>query len=413
MREFLPRLVELLRDRLYVYAGNLCRVTQHKNLDKPNGKLPAVAEMNVIVPVNETYLRRALSDHKLIWKATKQGVREADAPTEWCEQLLDTPRTEPDTARWRPLVMLSQTPLLLPSGEIVRVPGYHAESRVYMDFDPARFPELPRKLTRQHALEAIQKFDPIFQLYPFVNADDTPRNPRRSDALWWQTPSGAVVLSGVLTLLVKPHLPRVPIIGIDAPKPGYGKTDIVQSIAACTMGHGIPHMTYEDDKEFAKSLLQLFERGDRLVLVDNVGETFVSNALAAASTSEEQETKRVLGEYKHLVVRNNAMFCVTGNNLRFGGDLATRRVIRARLDEDVEHPELRNFLNKPHPPTYAKQHFEQLAMAGLTILSAYIQAGKPQPPQKLDVGSFREWNELVRGCLLWLALVIRGLQREE
>ena len=413
--EVLPLLIDLLKEDFYVHHGALSLVTEYgkqkeKMTERARKMFPRSDETNIVIPVNDLYVSELLTAKKMIYKETKKGRVRVDAPLPWCRYLINSPAIAPHVARgWRRLRMLARVPLLLPTGDVVGEPGYHAESGVYMDFAPQSFPPLPRLARtpeglKRQALEGLHKFDPVFQLYPFVNDDDTPRDPAKSKIQWWQTPSGAVVLSAILTVLAKPLLPRVPVIGIDAPKPGYGKTDIVQSVAGCTLGHGVGYMTYEDETEFTKSLLQVFERGDRIILVDNVGSTFVCNALAAATTSEESSSKRILGVYKHSVTTNDALFCITGNQLRFGGDLAARRVIRARLDQDIEHPALRDFFGKPNPPHYSKDHFHELAMAALLILAAFIRAGRPQPKgnAKLYIGSYPEWNELIRGCLLWL-----------
>ena len=41
----------------------------------------------------------------------------------------------------------------------------------------------------------------------------------------------------------------------------------------------------------------------------------------------------------------------------------------------------------------------ELVVAGLTVLRAYISAGRPCPLDK--IGSFEDWN-LVRECMVWL-----------
>ena len=48
-----------------------------------------------------------------------------------------------------------------------------------------------------------------------------------------------------------------------------------------------------------------------------------------------------------------------------------------------------------------KQDRGRYVAAALTILRAYIAAGRPEQPKPL--GSFEAWSGLVRGALLWLA----------
>ena len=64
----------------------------------------------------------------------------------------------------------------------------------------------------------------------------------------------------------------------------------------------------------------------------------------------------------------------TGNNLRVAADM-TRRVIKCRLDAGVEQPEKRAF--KFDCVQEAREHRGALVAAALTILRAFVVAGRP------------------------------------
>lgn len=113
---------------------------------------------------------------------------------------------------------------------------------------------------------------------------------------------------------------------------------------------------------------------------------------------------RLLGETRSIEVENPSVFIATGNNLSISGDLP-RRTLETRLDPNCEHPEYRKF--DFDPGTRALELFPQLATAALTALRAYMQAGCPKcsnstDGDEFDLGSFTEWDHLIRGCLLWL-----------
>lgn len=94
------------------------------------------------------------------------------------------------------------------------------------------------------------------------------------------------------------------------------------------------------------------------------------------------------------------MVLATGNNLQVAGD-AARRVVMCRIDANVEHPEDRKFGFEP--VEMVKQRRVELVVAGLTLLRAYIAAGRPGQESLPPMGSFEDYA-LVRGALVWLGL---------
>ena len=88
----------------------------------------------------------------------------------------------------------------------------------------------------------------------------------------------------------------------------------------------------------------------------------------------------------------------TGNNLTILGDLK-RRVVPCFLDAKEERPEERKFERNLY--VYVPANRGRLVRAALTILRAYVVAGRPD--QKLSsFGNFEEWSGLVRSALVWL-----------
>ncbi|MBK8123956.1 MAG: hypothetical protein IPK54_10475 [Dokdonella sp.] len=56
---------------------------------------------------------------------------------------------------------------------------------------------------------------------------------------------------------------------------------------------------------------------------------------------------------------------------------------------------------------WVPDHRQELLGAALTVLRAYIVAGKPAQPIQ-PYGSFEEWSGLLRGALVWLGSPIRA-----
>ena len=95
------------------------------------------------------------------------------------------------------------------------------------------------------------------------------------------------------------------------------------------------------------------------------------------------------------------LWIATGNNLVVAGDLTTR-IVPCNLDPQVERPEEREFQRNLYDWIPANR--PALIQAGLTVLRAYIVAGKPKQPIK-NFARFEDWSRLVRSALVWLGSV--------
>jgi len=89
---------------------------------------------------------------------------------------------------------------------------------------------------------------------------------------------------------------------------------------------------------------------------------------------------------------------LTGNNVTFRGDLG-RRIVPCDLDPKCEYPEDRDDFHYPKLIQHVKQERSKLVAAALTILRAFHQAGRPGHGKPL-MGSFEEWDELVRAAAI-------------
>ena len=92
------------------------------------------------------------------------------------------------------------------------------------------------------------------------------------------------------------------------------------------------------------------------------------------------------------------MILATGNNLTFAGDMTTRALV-CRIDARMERPETRRFdvdLKSEIP-----RRRPELVAAGLTLLRAFVVAGRPGLGQLEPFGRFEAWSNLIRGSLVW------------
>jgi len=95
------------------------------------------------------------------------------------------------------------------------------------------------------------------------------------------------------------------------------------------------------------------------------------------------------------------LILATGNNLVFEGDMITRSVI-CRIDSKMEHPEKRRF--EIDLKAEVPKRRPELVAAGLTMLRAFVVAGRPGLNAIEPFGRFEDWSNLVRGALIWLGL---------
>jgi hypothetical protein len=341
-------------------------------------------------PVGNTYFTTVDAEHVEI-DLSRSGyvfsrniktkkVSPADPKRKWAEQVIAQQRSRPESSPFKSIERFSNVPLLLADGRLVETPGYDAENEVWLDTRGVEFPRIPERPTEKQARKALGAFKDIYGTFPFTEN------------------SYSVALSLVLSLLLRHLLPTVPIHCFTAPEPGSGKTKTVEAAAGATTGKDVVRMNYRNTEEFEKHLPLPLMAGDPLVLIDNVDRTVTSHELSTAITTAAELEVRKLGETSRIRTLNRSVFAITGNQLRIGGELP-RRCLLARINPDSAAPELRRFAFDP--PTRARERFPQLAMAALTAVRWYLQAGCPQP-DKQQLGSFEEWSRTVRGLLVTL-----------
>ena len=155
-----------------------------------------------------------------------------------------------------------------------------------------------------------------------------------------------------------------------------------------------------DPVEMGKQISATALAGDALVLFDNLanGGLFGNPALDRALTGRTWRD-RILGK---LEMTPNldliAVFFASGNNTALCSDVA-RRIVQNRLECPHEHPEERTGFTIPDLLGHAAKHRGGLVIAVLTILRAYILAGKP----RLDLTpmDFVAWAGLIRNAVYW------------
>ena len=297
--------------------------------------------------------------------------------------------------RLKPLKAVITAPVLLPSDfRILSSLGYDEKSQLYLDMSDIP----PAIATLKNADEIENAYQTLmlpFSEFSVVTALDR-----------------GVLLAVVLTAIQRPALNTAPAVGIDAPVQGTGKTYLALCLAALATGKIcsiMPPLDHRQDEETRKRIASALAAGERTFIWDNILNDFNSPSLAALLTSETF-SDRTLGKTEKPEYPNRMFVLLTGNNLRFAGDMP-RRVLNLRLDARLENPATRKFNNKPLQ--FILHNRQKLVQAGLSLIHAYLQssefaAGGAVPNE--STASFDEWDQCIRQTVAWLAIHHKHLE---
>jgi putative DNA primase/helicase len=287
-----------------------------------------------------------------------------------------------------------EAPTLKADGQLLDRPGYDAESGLFLAFaDLPGYTSPPPSPSRDDAEEALAMLLQTIDSFPLVDYSDR-----------------CAVLAGFLTALVRRSLPSAPLLAITAPTAGSGKSLLGEGVAVVATGrHGAMLSLGADDNETEKRLAGVLLAGDAVVILDNL-ERPLRGELICSVLTQSAVRLRPLGGSSVLTVPTSAVFVATGNNLAIHGDLR-RRTMLARIDAAMERPERRRFERDFLADLAARRG--ELIRALLVIALAYRAAGSPEIRDLDPVGSFAQWDRLVRRAFVWAGLPDPMMAAEE
>ncbi|MGA7869389.1 MAG: bifunctional DNA primase/polymerase [Candidatus Binatus sp.] len=273
-----------------------------------------------------------------------------------------------------------EAPTIMPDGRMIESPGYDLASGLFL-YSRENWLPVPEQATHADAESALALLTAPIAEFPFVSAADR-----------------SVIVSGILTGLVRRQLAAAPIIGLDAPTPGSGKSLLADCIAIILTGRVVASMPLGgNSEELRKRLTSILLAGDLVANIDNITRAMRSDALAMIVT-QPVFADRLLGKNERPQLPTNLLWLCTANNLVFAGDLASRAIV-CRIDPRCEKPEERNFVIADLR-AHVRRERPRLVQAALTILKAYSRAGMPDQGLR-PYGRFEEWSDWVRSALVW------------
>lgn len=360
--------------------GGLPVVVQIAAEDEPIGHQKTAIRKGtaLLKPADEAHVLHAL-DNLMLTRRLSDGIMVAADPPVLLAKLVVK------NGRFRRLLRITRTPTLRADGSIVAEPGYDARSALIYLPD-ADYPAVPAEPSLDDAKVALARLVLPFRSVPFMGEVDK-----------------AVLAALVITLFTRHLYGNAPAFMFRASEAGTGKTLLVDAAAVIATGieaSNAAAAVVDDPQELRKLLTSWTLAGVPLGLFDNFKRGYrIDSPLINKFLTTAIHSDRLLGGNNDLSARVVTTIALTGNRVETGGD-AVRRTLVSDIDAGEEHPEDRVF--DMHLLTELRRDRVELVIAALTVLRAYVVAGKPtQEACRVPLGSFEEWCAWVRHPLVW------------
>jgi hypothetical protein len=276
------------------------------------------------------------------------------------------------------------TPVLRPDGTLLQCPGYD-ESTGFLLASKIHLDPIPNHPTAEQVALARE-----FLLDRFL-----------ADFPWRSTADRANYLALLVTPIIRPYTRALSPFGvIEATMPGSGKT-ILTGCVGMLVGQRVLTWTDSDDAELRKSITTVLADQVGVVVFDNLTEgTVIDSAVLARLMTERTWTDRRLGSNTAATFPNDRLWLATGNNLRTGGDMASRAVW-VRLDPDCPRPEARTGFTIPNLDSWILDPTNQSEVLRhvLTLILDWTAAGAPIARGVPQMRQFTRWAQHVGGFL--------------
>lgn len=384
LRRVADAAVAALAARMEVYQRNNLLVRVLRNDEEGGGlqRTPAAPRIEI---VPEPRLLELLSDAAL-WVRETNGEHGTTlvpiTPPDRIVRIVAKRGTWPGLP---PLAAVVENAVLAPDGTVVSAPGYHEATGILL-LPNGPLPVVPDEPTLADAKEAAATLLAPFKDFPFKGEEHK-----------------AALLAAILTLFARlAFYGPAPLMLVEANTPGTGKGLLVLIIALIALGRPMTLMPYTDhDDEMRKRITSLMLGGDIAVVLDNVAGALGLPSLDAALTATEW-SDRVLGLSQKVTGPLNITWFATVNNAVIKAD-TLRRSLVIGLETDEERPEERTDIEDPDLAGTVRANRARLAAAALTILRAYVVAGRPEVGLT-HLGSFEAWSKLVRNAVVWVGM---------
>jgi hypothetical protein len=370
-------------------------LAEHPNLFQKDGKLVCIEQSPStgceLLRIDDTRTREMMSECAdwMTYDKNEETYKKKTPPKMLAEHIVKR-------GGWsciKALRAVSAFPILDPSGHIQTKQGYDEHTKTF--FSGSIDLNIPKAPTLEDAKSAVAILSDVVCDFPFV--DDAHRS------AWL-----AALLSPLSRFM---HEGNIPLVVIQANDRRVGKSKLAAIISMIVTGKTPAIMTHVNNgEEERKRIGTILLAGYPVVLIDNVESQFGGQNMNAVITGRVY-IDRTLGKQAILRAENNATWIVNGKNMTLAPDMA-QRCLHVRLQCNEEKPELRSGFKYSDLEAMVLDRRAELLAAALTVLRAYVLAGKPDQNVP-SWGSFEPWSKLVRGALVWCGLPDPALTREE
>ncbi|MEU0508395.1 hypothetical protein [Amycolatopsis sp. NPDC006125] len=275
------------------------------------------------------------------------------------------------------------TPVLRPDGTLLQAPGYDPATGFYLAAN-THLPPVPDQPTGEQVAAARE-----FLLERFLR-----------DFPWREPADRANYLALLVTPIIRPFTRTLSPFGvIDASMPGSGKT-ILAGCVGLLVGQRVLTWTDSED-ELRKAITTVLADQCGAVVFDNLVEGHViDSAVLARLVTERTWTDRRLGTNAAATYPNDRLWLATGNNLRTGGDMASRTVW-VRLDPNCPRPEARTGFTIPNLDSWILDPANQATVLWhlLVLILDWTAAGAPTAAGVPQMRQFTRWAQHLGGFL--------------
>lgn len=273
---------------------------------------------------------------------------------------------------------ITSIPLFRADGELIDTPGYDEVTK--MLYQPAEGLKIhvPEEPTRQALFEAATLIRYPFSQFPFATDSDR-----------------CNLLGCAFTPLLR-YLAPAPykMVEIGARNSGSGKgflAGMLRKLHGGTLRGSLP----DKESEMKKTITTALLGSEGIIVFDNVRGVVKSASLEALLTAETW-SDRLLGGNVDAILPNDRLWMVTGNNVKFGGDMA-RRVLRIMLDAGPE-PSKRTGFQIANPVGWMTNNRGPYLSALMTVIRSWLYAGAHMP-EATSSDSYAQWRQMVSGIL--------------
>lgn len=341
----------------------------------------------VIRPLPPHGLRLRMTE-AAVWVSVSQGRggERKSTPAVPSEHVVQAALSPQAREKWTvpPLEVVTETPTLRPDGTVITEPGYDPATRLFYAPPPGlEVPPIPTHPQQAEARAALHTVAGLFDDFPFESQADR-----------------ANLLALLLTPIVRPAISRaVPLILLDAPQQGTGKSLIADVTQLIAMGYIAADAApaNDNDDEWRKRLFSVLLSGNAVINFDNLEGRLRAPALAMALTTPDFRD-RIMGTQTTVSLPVRVTWIATGNNIQLGGDLA-RRCVRCRLDARTDRPWERSGFKHDDLKGYVRANRGALLAALLTAARGWYAAGRPKAAGLPRMGEYAEWVNIVGGVL--------------